>query len=150
MKRIRFGYGKEIEADSSASADLVEVEPGVYSLLRESRVDEVRIVRSPSGYTASVGGWNFELEVIDPRDRRSSASAGGGEGRQRILAPMPGKVVRVLVALGDPVRAGQGVVVVEAMKMQNEMKASKAGTVVEIRVESGGTVAAGDVLAIVE
>ncbi len=150
MKRVLFGDGNEIGVDTGARGDIVEVEPGVYSILRDGRVDEVRIVRSRAGYTASIGGRTLELEVIDPRDRRSSAAAGGGEGRQRIVAPMPGKVVRVLVALGDPVRAGQGVVVVEAMKMQNEMKAPKDGTVVELGVVPDGTVAAGDVLAIVE
>lgn len=150
MKRVSFGHGNEIEVDAGAGEDVLEVEPGVYSILRGCRVDEVRLVRDREGFTAFIGGRSFELEAIDPRDRRSSATGGGGEGRQRIMAPMPGKIVRVLAAPGDPVKAGQGLVVVEAMKMQNEMKAPKAGTVVEIRVEAGGTVAAGDVLAIVE
>src|SRR5437667_10102048 len=68
----------------------------------------------------------------------------------RIVAPMPGKVVRVLVEVGDQVEAGAGIVVVEAMKMQNEMKSPKIGTVVTLNVEVGATVNAGDVLAIIE
>jgi biotin carboxyl carrier protein len=63
---------------------------------------------------------------------------------------MPGKVIRVLVAAGDPVEAGQGLVVVEAMKMQNEMKSPKAGRVVEVKTKPHAAVAAGDVLVVVE
>ncbi|HSB13592.1 MAG TPA: acetyl-CoA carboxylase biotin carboxyl carrier protein subunit, partial [Bryobacteraceae bacterium] len=65
-------------------------------------------------------------------------------------APMPGKVVRVLAAEGDLVEAGQGLLVVEAMKMQNEVKAPKAGRVAALAAREGGTVAAGDVLAVIE
>ncbi|MBC7929115.1 MAG: biotin/lipoyl-binding protein, partial [Rubrivivax sp.] len=71
-------------------------------------------------------------------------------GRAQINAPMPGKVVRVLVEAGQAVEAGAGLVVVEAMKMQNELKSPKTGTVSEVRVEPGATVNAGDVLVIIE
>jgi biotin carboxyl carrier protein len=74
----------------------------------------------------------------------------GREGVETITAPMPGKVVRVLVAPGDAVEAGQGLVVVEAMKMQNEMKASLAGRVATVPAREGATVAAGEVLATIE
>jgi biotin carboxyl carrier protein len=67
-----------------------------------------------------------------------------------VLAPMPGKVVRVLVEEGQEVEAGAGLVVVEAMKMQNELKSPKKGTVAELRARPGATVNAGDVLAVVE
>jgi biotin carboxyl carrier protein len=72
------------------------------------------------------------------------------EGRQQLTAPMAGKVVRVLLKPNDEVAAGQGVVVVEAMKMQNEIKSPKAGRVIEIRVIEGATVTANQILAIVE
>ena len=72
------------------------------------------------------------------------------EGRQNLTAPMPGKVVRVLLHSGDEVSAGQGVVVVEAMKMQNEIKSPKTGRVIEVRVAEGATVTANQVLAVVE
>ena len=67
-----------------------------------------------------------------------------------MLAPMPGKVVRIIAKQGDSIEAGKGVLVVEAMKMQNELKATKSGTVQKIMVAEGAAVNAGDVLAIVE
>jgi len=77
--------------------------------------------------------------------------AGGHDaGRAQVAAPMPGKVVRVLVERGQAVEAGAGLVVVEAMKMQNELKSPKSGTVVELRVEAGATVNAGELLAVIE
>jgi biotin carboxyl carrier protein len=90
------------------------------------------------------------MEAFDPRDLRASGHGGGTHGRQEIAAPMPGKVVRVLVKVGDAVEEGQGVVVVEAMKMQNEMKSPKAGTVAEVRTRADATVSAGEVLIVVE
>ena len=81
---------------------------------------------------------------------RGRRSADAGKGRQNIAAMMPGKVVRVLVAMGDAVEAGEGLVVVEAMKMQNEMKSPKAGRVIEVRTRPEATVAAGEVLVVIE
>jgi biotin carboxyl carrier protein len=98
-----------------------------------------------------VGACRYTLTLTDPKRLRSAAAASGNaDGAARIVAPMPGKIVRVLVAQGAQVDTGAGVVVVEAMKMQNEMKAPKAGTVVAINVEVGATVNGGDVLAIIE
>jgi biotin carboxyl carrier protein len=98
----------------------------------------------------TIDGYRFEIEVRDPRRwiRRSAAGAGGG--LEAVSAPMPGKVVRVLVSAGDSVTAGQGLVVVEAMKMQNEMKASRAGRVSAITAREGATVNAGEVLVTIE
>jgi biotin carboxyl carrier protein len=73
-----------------------------------------------------------------------------GEGLQSVSAPMPGKVVRVLVTEGQSVAAGQGIAVVEAMKMQNEMKAPKSGRVIQLKVREGETVGTGEVLALIE
>ena len=90
------------------------------------------------------------IETRDPR-RWSRKSAGlGREGVQTVASPMPGKVVRVLIAPGDEVAAGQGLVVVEAMKMQNEMKAVRSGKVRSVAATEGATVAAGEVLATIE
>ena len=97
-----------------------------------------------------VNGRSFAVEVFDPREMRARKSAGAGEGRQNIAAMMPGKVVRVLVAQGDEVEAGQGLIVVEAMKMQNEMKSPKAGRVIEVKTKPDATVAAGEVLMVIE
>jgi biotin carboxyl carrier protein len=89
--------------------------------------------------------------VNGQRRRRSSADGGAGKpGEQRVTAPMPGKIVRVLVAPGDEVKARQGVVVMEAMKMECELTSPKAGKIKEIAVEVGMTVEAGRLLAVVE
>jgi biotin carboxyl carrier protein len=90
------------------------------------------------------------VEVVDPRAVRRRGEGASVEGRQTLKAAMPGKVVRVLVREGDSVEAGQGVVVVEAMKMQNEVKSPKSGIVVKVSTVEGSTVNAGEVLAIVE
>ncbi|HUE90119.1 MAG TPA: biotin/lipoyl-containing protein [Vicinamibacterales bacterium] len=83
--------------------------------------------------------------------RRSRASAGAeGAGPQRITAPMPGKVVRVLVSAGDEVQPRQGLVVVEAMKMENELRAARAGRVKQVLVQEGQSVEAGTALVVVE
>ena len=91
----------------------------------------------------------FAVNIIDRKHRRVTTDH-RSEGRQNLTAPMPGKVARVLLNVGDEVTAGQGVVVVEAMKMQNEIKAPKAGRVIEVRVAEGVTVTASQVLAVVE
>ena len=125
-------------------------EPGVYSLLMDGRVYDARIEEHPDYLVVVIDGYRFELDVRDPR-RWSRKSAGRGAGGiQTVTAPMPGKVVRVLVAPGDAVEPGQGLIVVEAMKMQNEMKASRSGKVRSVPVAEGATVTAGDVLATIE
>jgi biotin carboxyl carrier protein len=97
-----------------------------------------------------VNGRLLSMEVFDPRDLRPGQGASANQGRREIVASMPGKVIRVLVAAGDAVEEGQGLVVVEAMKMQNEMKSPKAGRVVEIRAHPDATVGAGEILVVVE
>jgi len=94
-----------------------------------------------------IDGYRFEMEVRDPRRWSRKDAARGADGLETVAAPMPGKIVRVLVAPGDEVEAGQGLLVVEAMKMQNEMKASRAGRILSVTVKAGATVAAGEVLA---
>ena len=96
-------------------------------------------------------GSSYEIKIVDPKRLRSTHGSRGRErGLAQIVAPMPGKVVRVLVKTGVQVETGQGLVVVEAMKMQNEMKAPKAGKVVSLPARAGATVNAGDVLAVIE
>ncbi len=146
--RFRLGHGPEEGPWRMAS--LVQVAPGVYSVLLDGKSYDVRVEPGPERSFVSVQGRRFAVEVEDPRERRGSVGGLPGEGRQNISAPMPGKVVRVLVAPGDAVEAGQGLVVVEAMKMQNEMKAPRAGRVVALSAREGGAVAAGEVLAIIE
>jgi acetyl/propionyl-CoA carboxylase alpha subunit len=120
--------------------------PGSYSVLIDGRSYDV----VAAGGDVRVNGRVFRVEVFDPREMRGRKNAAAGEGRQKIAAMMPGKVVRVLVQQGDAVEAGQGLVVVEAMKMQNEMKSPKAGRVIEVKTRADATVAAGEVLMVIE
>jgi biotin carboxyl carrier protein len=102
-------------------------------------------------FEVQVGPDSYEISIVDPKRLRSGQAASGhNHGAARITAPMPGKVVRLLVAEGAEIEAGAGVVVVEAMKMQNEMKAPKSGKVLSLNASPGATVNAGDVLAIIE
>jgi biotin carboxyl carrier protein len=103
-----------------------------------------------AGQEVTVSGHLFSMEVFDPRDLRPGRGTTANQGRQEIAASMPGKVIRVLVAPGDAVEEGQGLVVVEAMKMQNEMKSPKAGRVAEVRAQQDATVGAGEILVVVE
>src|SRR3989304_3114212 len=104
-------------------------------------------------FFARIGGKEHRLEVTD-REKRLKAvtrkAAAAQEGRQVITAPMPSKVVRLLVAVGEQVNPGNGVIVVEAMKMENELRATGAGTVREIRVKEGEAVVGGHPLVIIE
>jgi biotin carboxyl carrier protein len=97
---------------------------------------------------ATVAGHTIPV-ALPTRRRRSRAALGAGDGEQRIHAPMPGKVVKVLVAVGDTVEPRQGLVVVEAMKMENELTAMRAGTVRELTVVEGASVEAGRLLVVV-
>ncbi|MGA3024355.1 MAG: biotin/lipoyl-containing protein [Bryobacteraceae bacterium] len=138
-----------VEVDLAALPDLEEVEPGVYSALAEGRSYQLSIAHVQGAHTVDVRGRRLIVDATDPHraaPRRRSAH----EGRQNVAAAMPGKVIRVLVSAGDMVEAGQGLVVVEAMKMQNEVKSPRAGRVAAVRATAGGTVAAGDVLVTID
>lgn len=149
---VRQGGGCRFRFDGGAEQDatLEEVEPGVYSILLNGRSYEAKIEPGADRLFVAVGGRRFAVQVRDPRAWDPGLKSRCSEGRESISTPMPGKVVRVLVSEGDSVQAGQGIIVVEAMKMQNEMKAPKAGRVVSVDVRPGDTVAAGQVLASVE
>ena len=149
MRRRMLVDGWEVPPpDDSGESDVREVEPGVYSILRQGRSFEARILPAEGGYEVEIGGRRMKVEVRDPRasTRRSASLAGG---RQNVTASMPGKVVKVLVELGQEIEAGQGLVVVEAMKMQNEMKAGRSGKVTGIHARDGATVGAGEVLIVI-
>ena len=100
-------------------ADIVEVEPGIYSVLIDGESFEVTV----NGTEVDIGNTRFRVEVDDPRKWNAAGASHKSGGREAIKTPMPGKVVRLLVKEGDEVVKGQGLIVVEAMKMQNEMKA---------------------------
>jgi biotin carboxyl carrier protein len=121
--------------------------PGVFSILIEGRSYQATVLASGS---IQVNDQIFSVELFDPRELRARSTAGASHGRQNIVSPMPGKVVRLLVAVGDAIEAGQGLIVVEAMKMQNEMKSPKTGVVVEMKTQAGATVTAGEILVVIE
>jgi len=129
--------------------DVARPEDGVYVLFLGNEVYEAHVWAEADGQRVKLRDRTFEAKIIDRKHRRGAADH-GIEGRQQLTAPMPGKVVRVLRLVGDEVAAGEGVVVVEAMKMQNEIKSPKAGRVTEVRVSEGATVTANQVLAVVE
>ncbi len=127
--------------------DVRVVEAGVMSLVAEGR--QYRCVLDGDGVV--IGGRRYSFSLEDPRSLQGRRGSGGGaQGPRPIKAPMPGRVVRLLVEPGSEVAEGQAVVVIEAMKMQNELKASKAGRVVTVGVAVGDTVGAGDVLLVVD
>jgi biotin carboxyl carrier protein len=129
-------------------ADAVEVAPNIFFILIAGHSYEVRITPASGGaLTLQCGLAEFTAEVDDPRSwPRRRHGAMEAAGRQQIVAPMPGKVVRVLVQVGDQVTAGQGLLVVEAMKMQNEIRSPKSGTVERLFAREGQPINAGDVL----
>jgi biotin carboxyl carrier protein len=129
-----------------ADVSVEEVEPDVYSVLLDGSSFEAVV----DGSFVIVDGQRFAVEVQDPRAPVRTQHSRGTDGRQTVCAPMPGKVVRILVAEGDHVEAGQGIAVVEAMKMQNEMKSPKAGRVVSLTAREGAAVVAGEALAAIE
>jgi biotin carboxyl carrier protein len=133
--------GREYVLDAS------EPEPGVFLLKHNGRLFEAFVDEK----TVTISGRLFDINVIDPKRLRGSATAGEHDhAHAEIRSAMPGKVVRILKAAGDTVTKGEGVIVVEAMKMQNELKSPKDGTVGEFKVTEGTTVGAGDVLVVIE
>jgi biotin carboxyl carrier protein len=144
--------GQTIIVDGTAltQAELTAL-PGtaVRSLLLEGASSTIVAERSPEGWDLQVDGWPVRAGVIDERTRAIRAMTGRGAGPQGpkpVRAPMPGLIVRVEVAVGDTVHAGQGVVVMEAMKMENELKAESGGVVARITAEPGTAVEKGAVL----
>lgn len=134
--------GREYELEVS------EVEPNVFLFKHDNQIHQ--IYSAPNGIV-NVGNNQFEVKIIDPKKLRGSASGdSAADGIAEIITAMPGKIVRILVEEGAEVTHGQGVIVVEAMKMQNEMKSPKDGIVKTIKVEEGATVNAGEVLVIIE
>jgi biotin carboxyl carrier protein len=123
----------------------------VLSLLVDGSSYEIKREVTSSDVHMWVDSTRFAVELRDPRSLRSRHKAAGDEkGPRKILAPMPGRVVRLLVKENAEVEAGQGIVVVEAMKMQNEIKSPKKGIVKKLSAMASAAVNPGDVLAIVE
>ena len=137
--------GREVPIDAAL------IQEGVLSILLNGKSYEVKQELIGTETNVVMGHERFSASVRDPRSFRSRQRAGTSEqGVKKITAPMPGKVVRILAAVGDQVEAGQSVIVIEAMKMQNELKAPKSGVIKKITVAEGAAVEAGQALAEVE
>jgi biotin carboxyl carrier protein len=136
--------------DGAVEFEVSEPEPGVYTFLLGNQVVEVRTVGNPTqpSFEAIFRGQRVRLQVIDPKRRRRGVIT--LTGKIELIATMPGRVVRCLCAPGESVTEGQGVIVLEAMKMQNEVRSAKSGIVAEIRVKPNQTVNAGQVLAVID
>ncbi len=138
--------------DREYELEASEPEPNVYLLKHEGRVYEAFVGKGADGVSkVEINGEQIDVRLIDPKKLRGAgAAAVAADGVAEIKTAMPGKVVRVIVSAGDEVKKGDGILVVEAMKMQNELKSPKDGTVKSINAPEGKTVAAGDVLAVIE
>jgi biotin carboxyl carrier protein len=137
--------GREIPMDAAL------IQEGVLSILLNGKSYEVKQELIGTETNVVIGNERFSASLRDPRSFRSRQRAGASEqGVKKITAPMPGKVVRILSAVGDQVEAGQSVIVIEAMKMQNELKAPKSGVIKKIAVSEGAAVEAGQSLAEIE
>jgi len=140
--------------DRVYTLDVRETELDGYLFFLNTNVHECRVAEragSKDSFEVSIHGRSYEVTIVDPKRLRSGQNSDRHHhGVAEIVAPMPGKVVRVQLEVGANVEKGAGIVVVEAMKMQNEMKSPRAGVVVSINVKPGDTVNAGDVLAVIE
>ncbi len=135
--------------DTKHVVDVKKLEGDFYSILAEHRSYEVSVARDGDSYTVRRGAAAVKVVLTDA-GRRARAAGKVAEGPETVSTAMPGRVVRILVREGDTVEAGQGVVVVEAMKMENEIACAKAGKVVSIPVSEGQSVEGGAGLVVVE
>lgn len=128
-----YGLSLLVDGDAHAGAT-VQLAPGA----------------APGALLAYLQGRSVAVTVNGRRTGRGAGDSGGAaHGEQKIVAPMPGRVVRVLVATGDVVEARQPIVVVEAMKMENELRAARDGIVAELHAREGAPVVAGELLAVI-
>jgi biotin carboxyl carrier protein len=131
--------------------DVVSPQPGLLSLLINGRSYDIKQEPGVTESNVVVGQERFTTVVRDPRSLRGRRGAdSGGQGARKIAAPMPGKVVRILAPVGTEVENGQAVLVIEAMKMQNELKSPKQGKVIKLAIKEGDAVETGQSLAEVE
>jgi biotin carboxyl carrier protein len=130
--------------------DLEETGRSFVSLLVDGKSHEAGLEKVPGGYKVSLAEAVFHVELSDPRQGFEVGARKAASGPARILAPMPGKLVRVLVEPGQAVEVAQGIVVIEAMKMENELHSPRAGRVKQVHVREGQAVEAGALLVVVE
>jgi len=143
--RIRLG-------ERQFDADLKQIGPVSYSVIVADRSFDFDVVRDGEELVITSRGGTTRLMLVDAARRamRTGGRAREVGGRVELKAAMPGRVIGVLVQQGDEVKADQGVIVIEAMKMENELKSPKAGLVTEVKVAAGQTVEKGEVLLVIE
>jgi biotin carboxyl carrier protein len=142
--RVRLD-GREI------AVDCLPLGETALSLIVNGESFDIRCQRTAEGLQVAVRGSLYECLVRDPRSLRNRKRAGlVDSGEQRLTASMPGKVVRIIATVGDHISAGQGILVIEAMKMQNEVRSLRDGQLKKLLVGQGANVGAGEVLAIIE
>ena len=144
------GYKLRGEMEQGGYASIEETMPGVFSVLLNDRSLQVNVAPHAQGLEVWVGLERYFISLADARDKIANAGRAGAAGPVELRAQMPGKIIQLLVQAGATVSAGQGLLVVEAMKMQNEVKAPKDGTLTRVHVSEGATVSAGDLLVVVE
>ena len=152
---IKLGEGRVFAKvdDREYELEVSQPEPNVFLFKENGKIQEFFVAGASPDKPVIVSGRRGDVEVklIDPkRLRGGSAASSAADGMAEIKTMMPGKVVRIIAKPGDQVEKGEAVLVVEAMKMQNDLKSPKQGTVKEIHVEEGSTVGAGDILAVIE
>jgi len=138
-----------VDGGPSRAVDAVEIRPGTWSLLVDGRSIVVDVDRRSASTALLVGGEEVKLELVDARRSRLAQAVGAGRAGTRgelVRAPIAGKVVKLLVDAGAEVSAGQGVAVLEAMKMENEIRADRGGAVETIHVKPGQSVDSGELL----
>jgi biotin carboxyl carrier protein len=151
----RSGAGTTVVHDGRAKrVDVLRIaDSSVYSLILGGTSHEVSVHRRNGEFEVVLGGETYAARVFDERAMKIAAAGGEADGAQAgeiIRAPMPGVVIGIAVAVGEEISPGQGVVTLEAMKMENELKSASGGTVKEIRVEIGRGVSQGEPLVVIE
>ncbi|HYR91064.1 MAG TPA: biotin/lipoyl-containing protein [Terriglobia bacterium] len=145
--------GNSIEAEVGGRKYLLEarmVEPGVYWFNWNNRSLEISIARNGEEFVVSLADHRIPVEMVDGRTARLRSGLQGHDGVVEIRAPMPGKIVKLLVPEGAEIEANQGLLVMEAMKMQNEIKSPKKGIVRKLGVSENAAVNSGDLLGTIE
>ena len=146
-------HGDSLQATVNGRSYALELKilrPGVYWFGWNGRSIEAAVTSTEQEYVVSIFGQQIPVELLDARKALRRASHSHHEGVVEVRAPMPGKIVRILVAEGAEVEAQQGLVVMEAMKMQNEIRAPKKGKLSKLQVQEGSAISAADLIALIE
>jgi acetyl/propionyl-CoA carboxylase alpha subunit len=147
----RCEYSLSAAENCAGVASVAEIQAGQqYSVLDQDRSFTVYLAPRGGELEVWVNDTRYLLALSDARDRSGKSRRASASGPLQVSSQMPGKVVKILVVLGAAVKAGQGLVVVEAMKMQNELKAPREGTVARIDAVEGATVVANQALVVIE